>query len=226
MAEWARADRPPLRPRSTPTAREDADRDPRRDGHDRRHGDRRRRPPPRARAAPSAASPSPRSGRSPPPSCARPCGGARAVAVVERTDEPLAAAQPADARGQGGAVRRAPRTARRSRASCSVSAGLGSRDVAAGDLVAVFDWLAEHGDGDHAPYAVLGIRHPLALDARRRRPPAGRRVQPARPLDRRLRLASPPTSCSPRSSASCSACTSRPTRATARRRRACRRPTT
>jgi len=45
----------------------------------------------------------------------------------------------------------------------SFSAGLGSRDVAAGDLVAVFDRLAVHGDLP-ARHAVLGIRHPLALE--------------------------------------------------------------
>jgi pyruvate-ferredoxin/flavodoxin oxidoreductase len=44
----------------------------------------------------------------------------------------------------------------------SFSAGLGSRDVAAGDLVAVFDRLAEHGEGVPR-HAVIGIRHPLAL---------------------------------------------------------------
>ena len=45
----------------------------------------------------------------------------------------------------------------------SFSAGLGSRDVAAGDLVAVFDRLAHHGDHP-VRHAVLGIRHPLALE--------------------------------------------------------------
>jgi pyruvate-ferredoxin/flavodoxin oxidoreductase len=89
--------------------------------------------------------------------------GARAVAVVERTDEPLAAANPLtreirsalyDAAAEGVMV---PRI-------LSVSAGLGSRDVAAGDLVAVFDKLADHGDLDGRHY-VVGIRHPLALPA-------------------------------------------------------------
>ncbi|MFL5718727.1 MAG: 2-oxoacid:acceptor oxidoreductase family protein, partial [Chloroflexota bacterium] len=45
----------------------------------------------------------------------------------------------------------------------SFSAGLGSRDIAAGDLVAVFDRLAFHGDLPER-HAVLGIRHPLALE--------------------------------------------------------------
>jgi pyruvate-ferredoxin/flavodoxin oxidoreductase len=87
---------------------------------------------------------------------------ARAVGVVERTDEPLAAAPPLtreirsalyEAAAEGVMV---PRV-------LSFSAGLGSRDVAAGDLIAVFDRLAHHGD--HATrHAVLGIRHPLALE--------------------------------------------------------------
>jgi pyruvate-ferredoxin/flavodoxin oxidoreductase len=47
----------------------------------------------------------------------------------------------------------------------SVSAGLGSRDVGAGDLAAIFDWAAIHGERDR-DYAVVGIRHPLALSAR------------------------------------------------------------
>ena len=89
-------------------------------------------------------------------------GHARAIAVVERTDEPTAAHNPLtrevraalyDAAVEGAAV---PRV-------LSVSAGLGSRDVAAGDLVAVFDRIAEAHVGPW-PHAVLGIRHPLALE--------------------------------------------------------------
>jgi pyruvate-ferredoxin/flavodoxin oxidoreductase len=88
-------------------------------------------------------------------------GEARAIAVVERTDEPLAAANPLtrelraalyDAAAEGQLV---PRVR-------SFVAGLGSRDVGAGDLVAVFDAIAEHEDGDGG-VRVLGIRHPLAL---------------------------------------------------------------
>ena len=87
---------------------------------------------------------------------------ARAVGVVERTDEPLAATNPLtreirsalyEAAAEGVMV---PRV-------MSFSAGLGSRDVAAGDLVAVFDRLAHHGDHP-TRHAVLGIRHPLALE--------------------------------------------------------------
>ncbi|MFL5672749.1 MAG: 2-oxoacid:acceptor oxidoreductase family protein, partial [Chloroflexota bacterium] len=87
---------------------------------------------------------------------------ARTVGVVERTDDPLAAANPLtrevrsslyDAAAEGVMV---PRV-------LSFSAGLGSRDIAAGDLVAVFDRLAIHGDLPER-HAVLGIRHPLALE--------------------------------------------------------------
>ncbi|MCI0581911.1 MAG: 2-oxoacid:acceptor oxidoreductase family protein [Chloroflexi bacterium] len=87
--------------------------------------------------------------------------GARTVGVVERTDEPLAAANPLtrelrsalyDLAAEGGMV---PRV-------LSISAGLGSRDVAAGDLVAIFDKLADHGEDEQRHY-VVGIKHPRAL---------------------------------------------------------------
>jgi len=88
---------------------------------------------------------------------------ARTVGVVERTDEPMAAANPLtremrsalyDAAAEGVLV---PRI-------LSVSAGLGSRDVSAGDLVAIFNWLAPHGERGGRTHAVIGIRHPLALE--------------------------------------------------------------
>jgi pyruvate-ferredoxin/flavodoxin oxidoreductase len=90
--------------------------------------------------------------------------GARAIGVVERTDEPLAAANPLtrelraalyDAAAEGQMV---PRVR-------SYVAGLGSRDVSGGDLVAVFDDLADRLDRPDGIRA-LGIRHPLALAAR------------------------------------------------------------
>jgi pyruvate-ferredoxin/flavodoxin oxidoreductase len=91
-------------------------------------------------------------------------GAAGAVAVVERTDEPAAADNP---------LTREVKAALQDRAATglavpvvrSVAAGLGSRDVAAGDLAAVFAWLAEPAPpvGAGARFAVLGIRHPLAL---------------------------------------------------------------
>jgi pyruvate-ferredoxin/flavodoxin oxidoreductase len=89
---------------------------------------------------------------------------ARSVAIVERTDEPAAADNPLtrevkaalyDAAAEGVLV---PRV-------LSVSAGLGSRDVAAADIAGIFDWLAPHGDR-HATYGVVGIRHPLAIQPR------------------------------------------------------------
>jgi pyruvate-ferredoxin/flavodoxin oxidoreductase len=90
--------------------------------------------------------------------------GARTVAVVERTDEPAASANPltrelkaalADRAAQGAAI---PRVV-------SASAGLGSRDVSSADLLAVFDWLADAERVVSQPYAVLGVKHPLALEA-------------------------------------------------------------
>lgn len=90
---------------------------------------------------------------------------ARAVGVVERTDEPLSAANPLTreirsalygAAAEGELV---PRVR-------SFAAGLGSRDVGAGDLIAVFDALASHAD-EPDRVRVLGIRHPLALPATR-----------------------------------------------------------
>jgi pyruvate-ferredoxin/flavodoxin oxidoreductase len=87
---------------------------------------------------------------------------ARTIGVVERTDEPLAAANPltreiAAALYEGAAEgEMVPRIR-------SFSAGLGSRDIAAGDLVAVFDRLADHGSAVPR-FAVIGIHHPLALE--------------------------------------------------------------
>jgi pyruvate-ferredoxin/flavodoxin oxidoreductase len=87
--------------------------------------------------------------------------GARAIAVIERTDEPLAQSNPLtreirsalyDAAAEGAMV---PRV-------LSISAGLGSRDVSAGDLVAVFDQLARHDDQPER-FFVIGIKHRLAL---------------------------------------------------------------
>ena len=94
---------------------------------------------------------------------ARALAGARTVAVVERTDEPAAANNPltreiksalADLAADG---KRIPRVV-------SASAGLGSRDVSAADLVAVFDWLMDAERVTTQAYAVLGVKHPLALE--------------------------------------------------------------
>lgn len=87
---------------------------------------------------------------------------ARAVAVIERTDEPAAADNPltrevkaalADVASDGESI---PRV-------FSVVAGLGSRDVAAGDIAAVYRWLEEPAPAGRR-FAVLGVRHPLALE--------------------------------------------------------------
>jgi pyruvate-ferredoxin/flavodoxin oxidoreductase len=91
-------------------------------------------------------------------------GLASAVAVVERTDEPLASHNPLtrEVRAalfglaeQGKAV---PQVV-------SVAAGLGSRDVAAGDLAAVLTWASDPVARTERPFTVVGLRHPLALEA-------------------------------------------------------------
>ena len=87
---------------------------------------------------------------------------ARAVGVVERTDDPLAASNPLTREVRSALYEAAAEGVMVPRV-LSFSAGLGSRDIAAGDLVAVFDRLAVHGDLP-ARHAVLGIRHPLALE--------------------------------------------------------------
>jgi pyruvate-ferredoxin/flavodoxin oxidoreductase len=91
--------------------------------------------------------------------------GARSVAVIERTDEPAAHDNPLTREVKAALFDHAAEGALVPRVR-SVSAGLGSRDVAAGDLVAVFDWLADHAAPAERRYATLGIRHPLALETR------------------------------------------------------------
>ena len=89
-------------------------------------------------------------------------GNARTIGVIERTDEPAAADNPltrevkAALYDHGAEGRLVPRI-------LSASAGLGSRDVAPGDLVAFFDWLGRHGERRRR-HVALGVRHPLALD--------------------------------------------------------------
>ena len=89
---------------------------------------------------------------------------ARTVAVVERTDEPAAADNPLTRETKAALYAAAAEGAMVPRV-LSVSAGLGSRDVSAGDLAAILDWAAIHGERER-DYAVVGIRHPLALPAR------------------------------------------------------------
>jgi pyruvate-ferredoxin/flavodoxin oxidoreductase len=84
------------------------------------------------------------------------------VAVVERTDEPAAADNPLTRELKSALADRAARGAAIP-IVVSASAGLGSRDVSAGDLVAVFDWL-DSPELERGPqWASLGIRHPSAL---------------------------------------------------------------
>jgi len=90
---------------------------------------------------------------------------ARSVAVIERTDEPAAHDNPLTREVKAALFDHAAEGVLVPRVR-SVSAGLGSRDVGPGDLAAVFDWLADHGAPAERRYATLGIRHPLALEAR------------------------------------------------------------
>ena len=88
--------------------------------------------------------------------------GARAVAIVERTDEPAAADNPLT-REVKAALLDAATNGLPIPAVHSMSAGLGSRDVTGGDLAAVFDRL----DIDLPPerrYAVVGVKHPLGIE--------------------------------------------------------------
>ena len=86
----------------------------------------------------------------------------RAVAVVERTDEPGAADNPLTRELKAALADRAARGTPVP-VVVSVSAGLGSRDVSAGDLVAVFDWLDRADVSNGRRWACLGVRHPAAL---------------------------------------------------------------
>jgi pyruvate-ferredoxin/flavodoxin oxidoreductase len=90
--------------------------------------------------------------------------GARTVAVIERTDEPAAYDNPLTREVKAVLLDHAAEGVMVPRVR-SVSAGLGSRDVGAGDIAAVFDWLADHRAPAERRYATLGVRHPLALEA-------------------------------------------------------------
>lgn len=91
-------------------------------------------------------------------------GSARSVAVIERTDEPAASANPLTRELKAALADRAANGERIPRV-VSASAGLGSRDVSSADLLAVFDWLGDEAQMIERPYAVLGVKHPLALEA-------------------------------------------------------------
>jgi pyruvate-ferredoxin/flavodoxin oxidoreductase len=88
---------------------------------------------------------------------------ASSVAVIERTDEPAAHDNPLT-RELKAALAEVAMAGGRIPKVVSASAGLGSRDVAAGDIAAVFDWIADPEQMRTRRFAVLGIRHPLALD--------------------------------------------------------------
>ena len=101
--------------------------------------------------------------------------------------------------------------------------GLGSRDVRPGDIIAIFDNMIHDGQD----YFCVGIDHPLALKRDRRPRPAAHAAASRCAATRSAASArSPPTRSSPPSPARSSARTCRRIPSTARRRRACRRPTT
>jgi pyruvate-ferredoxin/flavodoxin oxidoreductase len=87
---------------------------------------------------------------------------ALAVAVVERTDEPAAADNPLT-REVKAALADGAANGEEIPIVYSVSAGLGSRDVAAGDLAAVFEWMATPASAE-ARFAVLGVKHHFGLE--------------------------------------------------------------
>lgn len=87
---------------------------------------------------------------------------ARAIAVIERTDEPAAADNPLTREVKAALADRASDGARIP-VVFSVSAGMGSRDVAAGDIAAVYRWM-DRPAAANGRFAVLGVRHPLALE--------------------------------------------------------------
>ena len=91
--------------------------------------------------------------------------GASAVAVLERADEPLAADNPLTRETKAALYDHAGAHGLAGPAVLTVAAGLGSRDIAGSDLIAVFDRLADPAAVHAQPRAVLGIRHPLALTA-------------------------------------------------------------
>jgi pyruvate-ferredoxin/flavodoxin oxidoreductase len=90
---------------------------------------------------------------------------ARAVAVIERTDDPAAHDNPLTREVKAALYDHAAEGTLAPRVR-SVSAGLGSRDVGPGDVAAVFDWIADHRAPPEERYATVGIRHPLALTTR------------------------------------------------------------
>jgi pyruvate-ferredoxin/flavodoxin oxidoreductase len=89
---------------------------------------------------------------------------ARSVAIVERTDEPTAADNPLTRETKSALADLAADGVKIPRVQ-SVSAGLGSRDVAAGDLIAIFDRAEDLEAVRRQPHVVVGIRHALAIES-------------------------------------------------------------
>ncbi len=87
---------------------------------------------------------------------------ARAIAVIERTDEPAAADNPLTREVKAALADLASDGARIPGVFSAV-AGLGSRDVAAGDIAAVYRWLDEPATAGRR-FAVLGVKHALGLE--------------------------------------------------------------
>ncbi len=154
------AHRPRLRPdRRLPMRR--CERDHRVDGHHRRHGRGRRRSP-SGRWAGRRQRGRHRLPAVPGRVTRRGIGGCDDGRRPRTDRRPGRREQPADPGGQGRALRSASTGSVRGPRVKSASAGLGSRDVTPGDLVAMFDWLAQPGD-DVRRHVVLGVHHPLAL---------------------------------------------------------------
>jgi len=110
------------------------------------------------------------------PTCFRPfpgpelveaLAGVKAIAVLERTDEPLSQSNPLTRELKSSfadAMMAAPDYPNIDHIPTiySGSAGLGSRDVRPGDLIAVVENMLPTGEGKR--YFTLGIQHPLALE--------------------------------------------------------------
>jgi pyruvate-ferredoxin/flavodoxin oxidoreductase len=93
---------------------------------------------------------------------ARVLQAARTIGVIERTDDPAAGLGPL-AREVKAALFDLASDAWPVPHVLSAAAGLGSRDIAAGDLVATYDWLADPAAHDRK-FVVLGLHHRLALE--------------------------------------------------------------
>lgn len=87
---------------------------------------------------------------------------ARSVIVLERTDDPAAGDGPLTREVKAALADAAAEGSRIPRVHC-VSAGLGSRDVRPGHILAAIDWASDAEEPAGRRYATVGIRHPLAL---------------------------------------------------------------